>query len=82
MNVVRSLFVDEANARIGTLKHLTNNLKIVKKEPMYEVVSLKYLTKVNELELLHSSFSKNFALNYFNSLKIMTHVMSASAYLL
>ena len=35
--------------RIGTLKHLTNTLKIVKKKTFYEVASLKFLTLLNEL---------------------------------
>ena len=49
INIVRSLCVYEAITRIGTLKHLTNTVKIVKKKSFYEVASLKFLTLLNEL---------------------------------
>ena len=56
INIVRSLCVYEAIIRIGTLKHLTNTLKIVKNEYIYEVASLKSSTLLHKLELLHSFF--------------------------
>ena len=46
---------------IGTLKHLTNTLKIVKKDYIYEVTSLKSSTVLDKLEILHSFFSKDLA---------------------
>ena len=57
INIVRSLCVYEAIIRISTLKNLTSTLKIVKKEYIYEVKSLKSSTLPNKLELLHSFFS-------------------------
>ena len=76
MNIVRSLCVYEAIIRIGTLKHLTDTLKIVKNEYIYEVVSLKSSTLLDKLQLLHSFFSKDLAEVYVtacNSLKFITH---------
>ena len=76
INIVRSLCVCEAIIRIGTLKHLTNTLKIVKNEYIYEVGSLKSSTLLHKLELLHSFFSKDLAEVYvtaYNSLKFITH---------
>ena len=55
-NIVRSLCVYEAIIRIGTLKHLTNTLKIVKNEYIYEVAGLKSSTLPDKLEILHSFF--------------------------
>ena len=57
INIARSLCVYEAIIRISTLKNLTSTLKIVKKEYIYEVKSLKSSTLPNKLELLHSFFS-------------------------
>ena len=76
MNIVRSLCVYEAIIRIGTLKHLTNTLKIVKNEYIYEVASLKSSTLLDKLELLHSFFSKDLAEVYvtaYSSFKFITH---------
>ena len=80
INIVRSLYVYEAVIRIGALKHLTNTVKIVKKEYIYEVASLKSSTLQDKLELLHSFFSKDLAkvLTAYNSLKF---IMAASVYL-
>ena len=50
----------EAITRIGTLKHLTNTLKIVKKKSIYEVANLKSLTLLNDMELPHSFFFQGF----------------------
>ena len=62
--------------RIGTLKHLTNTLKIVKNEYIFEVASLKSSTLLGKLKLLHSFFSRDLAEVYvtaYNSLKFITH---------
>ena len=75
INIVRSLCVYEAIIRIGTLKHLTNTLKIVKNEYIYEVASLKSSTLLDKLELLRSFFSKDLAEVYvtaYNSLNFIT----------
>ena len=56
ISIAQSLCVYEPTTRIGTLKHLTNTLKIVKKESNYDVSSLKFLTLLNQLEPLHSFF--------------------------
>ena len=75
MNIVRSLCVYEAIVRIDTLKHLTNILKIVKNEYIYEVANIKSSTLLDKLELLHSFFTKDLAEVYItaNPLKYMTH---------
>ena len=75
INIVRSLCVYEAIIRTGTLKHLTNILKIVKNEYIYKVASLKSSTLPDKLELFHSFFSKDLAevyLTAYNSLKFIT----------
>ena len=74
INIVRSFCVYEAIIRIGTLKHLTNTLKIVKNEYIYEVASLKSSTLLDKLELLHNFFSKDLTdLTAYNSLNFITH---------
>ena len=76
MNIVLSLCVYKAIIRIGILKHLTNTLKIVKNEHIYEVASLKSSTLLDKLELLHSFFPKDLAEVYvtaYSSLKFITH---------
>ena len=54
------MFKKQSPEPVGTLKHLTNTLKIVKKESIHEVASLKSLTVLNELELPHSFFLRIF----------------------
>ena len=54
INTVCSLCVYKAIIRIiGTLKHLTNTLKIVKNKYIYEVACLKSSNLLDKLELLH-----------------------------
>ena len=76
-NIVRSLYVYEAIIRIGTLKHLTKALKIVKNEYIYEVAGLKSSTLLDKLELFKVFFSKDLAEVYviaYNSLNFITHL--------
>ena len=54
--MVRILCVYKAIFRIGSLKHLTITLKIIKNVYIYEVVSLKSSTLLNKLEFLYSFF--------------------------
>ena len=56
IDLVHNLCVYEAIIWVGTLKHLTNTLKIVKNDYIYKVASLKSLILLDKLELLYSFF--------------------------
>ena len=61
INKVQSLCVYKAIIGIGTLKNLTNTLKFVKKEYIYEVATLESSILLDNLELLLSFLSKDLA---------------------
>ena len=76
INIGPSLCVYEAIITIGTLKHLTNTLEIVKNEYIYEIASLKSSTLLDKLELLPSFFIKDLTEVYitaYSYLKFIRH---------
>ena len=71
-----SLCIYEPIISIGTHKHLTNTLKIVKKEYIYKPASFKSSTLLDKLELLNSFCSKDLVKVYltaYDCLKFTTH---------